>query len=211
MKLSANTSRRTIRILVTFSIAMVATSWLVKIGAGKMNPKEQKPTSNKAKESTKYETAIFGAGCFWGVEAAFRQVRGVKSTTVGYSGGHVKKPTYRDVCTNRTGHAEVVQLIYDPNKVTYDKLLEVFWKIHDPTTLNRQGPDFGSQYRSVIFYNTHVQKASAESYREKLQKSGRYKKTIVTEIAPAAEFYRAEEYHQRYLEKRRLKSCKISK
>ena len=147
------------------------------------------------------EKTTFGAGCFWGVEAAFRQLKGVTSTSVGYSGGSFKTPTYGDVCTGQTGHAEVVQVEYDPSKVSYDELLRVFWQIHDPTTLNRQGPDVGTQYRSAIFFHTPEQNSAAEASKEKLQSSGRYKRPIVTEITPASEFYRAEEYHQQYLEK----------
>lgn len=145
--------------------------------------------------------ATFGAGCFWGVEAAFRKVNGVLSTAVGYSGGTLKNPRYEDVCTDRTGHAEVVQIDFDPSQVSYENLLELFWSIHDPTTPNRQGPDVGAQYRSVIFFHNPEQKALAEASKERCQKSGRYKKPTVTEIVPAAEFYRAEEYHQRYHEK----------
>ena len=148
------------------------------------------------------EKATFSAGCFWGVEAAFRKVKGVVPTAVGYSGGSLKNPTYEDVCTDKTGHAEVVQVEYDPSRVSYEELLEVFWQIHDPTTLNRQGPDVGTQYRSAIFYHNQQQKAQAEASKEKLQRSGRYKRPIVTEITPASEFYRAEEYHQQYFEKR---------
>jgi peptide-methionine (S)-S-oxide reductase len=148
------------------------------------------------------EKTIFGAGCFWGVEAAFRKVPGVSSTRVGYAGGAVEDPTYEDVCTERTGHAEVVEVEYDPSQVSYEELLEVFWNVHDPTTLNRQGPDIGSQYRSVVFFHSSEQKAIAMASREKLQGSGRYGKPIVTEILPAPEFYPAEAYHQRYLEKR---------
>ena len=147
------------------------------------------------------EKTTFGAGCFWGVEAAFRQLKGVTSTSVGYSGGSFKTPTYGDVCTGQTGHAEVVQVEYDPSKVSYDELLRVFWQIHDPTTLNRQGPDVGTQYRSAIFFHTPEQNSAVEASKEKLQSSGRYKRPIVTEITPASEFYRAEEYHQQYLEK----------
>ncbi len=155
------------------------------------------------------EKATFGAGCFWGVEDAFRKLKGVKSTVVGYMGGTLKNPTYKDVCTDKTGHAEVVQLEYDPSIVTYDELLEVFWDIHDPTTLNRQGPDVGTQYRSVIFYHNEGQKVKAIVSKEKLQNSGRYKKEIVTEIGPALPFYRAEEYHQKYFEKHGTRSCGI--
>lgn len=153
--------------------------------------------------------ATFGAGCFWGVEAAFRRVPGVLATAVGYMGGKTKNPTYEDVCSDETGHAEVVEVSYDPGRVSYEDLLHVFWTNHDPTTLNRQGPDVGRQYRSAIFYHSPEQQAAASSSQEKLQTSGRYRKPIVTEITPAAEFYRAEEYHQQYLEKRGLASCHL--
>lgn len=155
------------------------------------------------------EKATFGAGCFWGVEVAFRKVKGVISTKVGYLGGNLENPCYEDVCTGKTGHAEVIQVEYDPRQVSYEELLEVFWEIHDPTTLNRQGPDIGTQYRSAVFYHSPEQKEIAIASREKLAKSGIYKKPIVTEITPASQFYPAEEYHQRYLEKRGLSSCKI--
>lgn len=155
------------------------------------------------------EKATFGAGCFWGVEAAFRQVLGVTATAVGYEGGSFPNPTYRDVCTDRTGHAEVVEVEYDPARVSYEELLNVFWENHDPTTLNRQGPDVGTQYRSVIFYHTPEQETLAQVSKEKQQNSGRYKRPIVTQIVPSSQFYRAEEYHQQYLEKRGLSSCKI--
>jgi peptide-methionine (S)-S-oxide reductase len=155
------------------------------------------------------EKATFGAGCFWGVEAAFRQIKGVKTTAVGYMGGKLKDPTYQDVCTDRTGHAEVVQVEFDPSEVSYEELLRVFWENHDPTTLNRQGPDTGTQYRSVIFYHTPEQEAAAKASKEALGKSGRYKRPIVTEISPAPEFWRAEDYHQQYLEKRGLAHCHI--
>ncbi len=153
--------------------------------------------------------AMFGAGCFWGVEAAFRRVKGVRSTAVGYAGGHVKNPTYHDVCTDTTGHAEVVRVEYDPAVTSYDDLLNVFWENHDPTTLNRQGPDVGRQYRSAIFFESPDQEAAARASKERLEKSGRFKRPIVTEIEPAAEFWRAEEYHQQYLEKRGLATCHI--
>lgn len=155
------------------------------------------------------QKATFGAGCFWGVEAAFRKVKGVVSTTVGYMGGTLENPTYEDVCTNLTGHAEVVEVIYDPSVVTYENLLDVFWKIHDPTTLNRQGPDYGTQYRSVIFYHTPEQEATARASKDKLQRSGMYKRDIVTQIEPATQFYRAEEYHQQYFEKTGRSSCRF--
>jgi peptide-methionine (S)-S-oxide reductase len=157
------------------------------------------------------EKATFGAGCFWGVEAAFRQVLGVESTAVGYMGGNLANPTYRDVCTDLTGHAEVVEVTYDPAKASYDDLLKVFWENHDPTQLNRQGPDVGTQYRSVIFFHTPEQEAAARASKEALERSGLYKRPIVTEITPARNFWRAEEYHQQYLEKRGLAHCHINK
>jgi peptide-methionine (S)-S-oxide reductase len=153
--------------------------------------------------------ALFGAGCFWGVEAAFRQVEGVLATAVGYSGGRLENPTYENVCSGKTGHAEVVEVEYDPSKVSYEQLLDVFWENHDPTTLNRQGPDVGEQYRSAIFFLAPEQEAAARASKERLEKSGRYKRPIVTEITPASKFYRAEEYHQRYLEKHGLAHCRI--
>ena len=153
--------------------------------------------------------ATFGAGCFWGVEAAYRQIPGVTSTAVGYLGGTLENPSYHDVCTGRTGHAEVVQVEYDPSRLTYDDLLTVFWENHDPTTLNRQGPDVGTQYRSAIFYHDDEQKEAAIKSREERDRSGRYRRPIVTEITPATEFYMAEDYHQQYLEKRGLSSCHI--
>jgi len=155
------------------------------------------------------EKATFGAGCFWGVEAAFRQVKGVISTTVGYSGGTFKNPTYQDVCSGRTGHAEVVEVEYDPSQVSYEDLLSVFWENHDPTQLNRQGPDVGAQYRSAIFFHTPEQEAAAQASKEALQRSGRYQRPVVTEITPASEFYRAEDYHQQYLEKRGRGHCRL--
>lgn len=150
------------------------------------------------------EHATFGAGCFWGVEAAFRQVEGVKSTAVGYMGGTLLNPTYRDVCTDKTGHAEVVYVEFDPEQVSYRDLLRVFWDNHDPTTLNRQGPDKGTQYRSAIFYYNPDQEREAKASIEAQRHSGRYRRPIVTEIISAAEFWRAEDYHQQYLEKRGL-------
>ncbi|HEY7214763.1 MAG TPA: peptide-methionine (S)-S-oxide reductase MsrA [Thermoanaerobaculia bacterium] len=153
--------------------------------------------------------ATFGAGCFWGVEAEFRRVKGVKATAVGYAGGDLQNPTYKDVCSDTTGHAEVVQVEYDPEAVSYDDLLNVFWENHDPTTLNRQGPDIGTQYRSVIFFHTPEQEAVARASKERLEKSGRFRRPLVTQIEPAAEFWRAEDYHQQYLEKRGLASCHI--
>lgn len=155
----------------------------------------------------KTELATFGAGCFWGVEAAFRKVAGVVDTAVGYMGGTVKNPSYEQVCSHATGHAEVLQVEYDPAVVTYDKLLETFWSIHDPTQVNRQGPDVGRQYRSVIFYHTPAQKKLAERSKKSLQRSGRFSAAIATAIEPAAVFWRAEEYHQRYIERRNSRTC----
>ena len=155
------------------------------------------------------EKATFGAGCFWGVEATFRQIPGVKATAVGYMGGTLKSPTYKDVCTDRTGHAEVVEVEFDPAQVSYESLLQVFWENHDPTQLNRQGPDSGTQYRTVVFYHSPEQQAVATASKEERQRSGAYKRPIVTAIVPATEFWRAEEYHQQYLEKRGMANCHI--
>jgi peptide-methionine (S)-S-oxide reductase len=151
------------------------------------------------------EKATLGAGCFWGVEATFRRLAGVKSTAVGYMGGQLKNPTYKDVCTDATGHAEVLEVTFDPEAISYHDILEVFWDNHNPTTLNRQGPDVGTQYRSAIFYHSPVQEAEAQASRDAAQ--ARFPRPIVTEISPATEFWRAEEYHQQYLEKRGLSQC----
>ena len=156
------------------------------------------------------EKASFAAGCFWGVEAAFQQVPGVVATTVGYSGGRTKNPTYRDVCSGATGHAETVLVEYDPSRVSYEQLLDVFWENHDPTQLDRQGPDVGEQYRSAIFFHTPAQETAARAAKERLEASGRFRRPIVTEVTPASEFWPAEDYHQKYLEKRGLVHCKIS-
>jgi peptide-methionine (S)-S-oxide reductase len=155
------------------------------------------------------EKATFGAGCFWGVEAAFRQIKGVKSTAVGFMGGHQDNPSYEDVCYRKTGHAEVVEVEFDPALVSYETLLNVFWENHDPTTLNRQGPDIGDQYRSAVFYNTPDQQTAAEASKQRLETEGRHRRPIVTEITPVATFYVAEDYHQQYLEKRGLSTCHI--
>lgn len=157
----------------------------------------------------KTKKATFAAGCFWGVEAAFREVEGVVSTSVGYTGGITNDPTYEAVCTDRTGHAEAVEVVYDPDVVSYEELLDLFWSIHDPTTPNRQGPDIGTQYRSAVFYHDPEQEAAARSKMEMLQRSGIYNREIVTEIVLASEFYRAEEYHQRYFEKHGRRGCRL--
>lgn len=181
-------------------------------GADKMNGSEtQKTKLDTAKQpptqSGKFENATFAAGCFWGVEASFRSVEGVVATSVGYTGGRLINPTYKDVCTDKTGHAEAVEVIYDPSKVSFESLLEVFWKIHDPTTLNRQGPDIGAQYRSAVFYHNTKQHVIAQQSMEKLRQTGKFDKPIVTRIIPASKFYKAEEYHQKYLEKQGKTSC----
>lgn len=155
------------------------------------------------------QKATFGAGCFWGVEAAFRQIEGVTGTQVGYLGGDFVNPSYRDVCAGQTGHAEVVEVEYDPAVLSYEKLLEVFWENHDPTQHNRQGPDVGAQYRSAIFFHSPEQEEAARASKQKLADDGKYKRPIVTEITPASTLYRAEEYHQQYLEKRGLAQCHI--
>ena len=153
--------------------------------------------------------ATFAAGCFWGVEATFRQIQGVISTRVGYTGGHTENPNYKEVCTDRTGHAEAVEVEFDAAKVRYADLLKVFWENHDPTQLNRQGPDWGTQYRSAVFYHSPEQAAEAQASKQTLEQARRYSKPIVTQIVPAATFYPAEEYHQQYLEKRGLASCHV--
>ena len=160
-------------------------------------------------DNARVEKATFGAGCFWGVEAAFRQIKGVVSTSVGYSGGSLDKPTYRDVCSGRTGHAEVVEVVFDPEQVSYEDMLKVFWDNHNPTTLNRQGPDVGTQYRSAIFFHSPEQESAALASRAELEQSRKWSRPIVTQVEPATEYYEAEEYHQQYLEKRGLASCHI--
>jgi peptide methionine sulfoxide reductase msrA/msrB len=174
------------------------------VEAGKEAAKEEKTGAQDG-----LAQASFGAGCFWGVEAAFAAKPGVCETAVGYQGGTLKNPSYEDVCSGRTGHAEVVHVEYDPAKASYDQLLDLFWEEHDPTTPNRQGPDVGTQYRSVIFYYTPAQKAAAEASKAKLEAANHFKRPIVTQIVPAPDFYRAEEYHQQYLAKRGQHSCAI--
>jgi peptide-methionine (S)-S-oxide reductase len=155
------------------------------------------------------EKATFGAGCFWGVEARFRQIEGVVDVAVGYEGGHLDNPTYHDVCTDRTGHAEVVEIDFDPARVSYEELVRLFFTLHDPTQLNRQGPDVGSQYRSAVFYHSPEQKSTAERVKDELDAGGQFRRPIATTLEAAQTFYRAEEYHQRYLEKRGMASCHI--
>jgi peptide-methionine (S)-S-oxide reductase len=155
------------------------------------------------------EKATFGAGCFWGVEARFQQVPGVVETAVGYEGGALENPTYKDVCTDRTGHAEVVELTFDPQKVSYAALLDLFFELHDPTQVNRQGPDWGTQYRTAVFFHTPEQEAAARDAIARLDASHKYAKPIATRVVPAGTFWRAEEYHQKYLEKRGAVSCHI--
>jgi len=161
----------------------------------------------KKRPRQKTKKATFGAGCFWGVEAAFRQIKGVKSTRVGYCGGWFDSPTYDDVCSDKTGHAEAVEVTFDSKIVSYIDMLDVFWNNHNPTTMNRQGWDIGSQYRSVIFFHTTEQKKAAEASMEKLEKAGKWKNKIVTQIVEAMPFHEAENYHQQYLEKRGLSTC----
>jgi peptide-methionine (S)-S-oxide reductase len=166
----------------------------VKMNTVKPSGKTEQVLTGKA------DTATLGTGCFWCTEAVFEQLEGVVSVTSGYAGGHVANPTYKDVCTGETGHAECVQIVYDTSKISFDELLEVFWQVHDPTTLNRQGGDVGPQYRSVIFYHDNEQKQKAEKYKSELDKSGAYDKPVVTTLEPFTKFYKAENYHQEYYE-----------
>ncbi len=167
-------------------------------------------TVGQESDSGETGTATFAAGCFWGVEAAFRQIEGVLDTAVGYTGGHAENPTYRQVCSDTTGHAEAVQVVYNPQQVSYEQLLEVFWKIHDPTQVNRQGPDVGSQYRSAIFVHDDRQERLAKESRKQLQQDERFGgRGIATEIAPAETFWKAEDYHQQYFEKRGGGACHV--
>ncbi len=154
--------------------------------------------NTKLMDNIIYDTASFGNGCFWCTEAIFQQVEGVISVESGYMGGDVDNPTYKDVCTGTTGHAECLNIVYDPKKISFDELLEIFWQTHDPTTLNRQGNDMGTQYRSVIFYHNEEQKSTAEKYKEALNKSGAFERPIVTTLEPISTFYKAEDYHQDY-------------
>ena len=184
------------RTMLAFALVCVATMISC---AQKNNPdKSKKMADNKFSPNVKTDTAFFGTGCFWCTEAVFQELEGVLKVTSGYAGGHVANPSYEEVCTKTTGHAEALQIIYDPSKISYDELLEVFWKTHDPTTLNRQGNDEGPQYRSVIFFYDDEQKKKAEHYREELNKSGAFGNPIVTAIEPFKNFYSAEDYHQNY-------------
>jgi peptide-methionine (S)-S-oxide reductase len=167
------------------------------------------PAELERKERRAMAKATFAAGCFWGVEDTFRQVKGVTNATVGYTGGHTKSPTYKEVCTDRTGHAEAVEVEFDPKQISYRELLAVFFQNHDPTQLNRQGPDYGTQYRSAIFFHDAEQEAEARDAKAALEKAGIFKRPIVTQIVPATDFYRAEEYHQRYFEKNGIRACHI--
>ena len=176
-------------------------------GAPRMSAKGFFRTKGSPAKPLNTQLAGFAAGCFWGVEQEFRQQKGVVATAAGYSGGHTKNPTYEEVCSHTTGHAETVMIEYDPKVITYPKLLKLFWDLHDPTTLNRQGPDEGDQYRSAIFYFTPEQKAAAIASRDQLQKSGELTDPIVTQIVPSATFTKAEEYHQQYVEKGGVAYC----
>jgi peptide-methionine (S)-S-oxide reductase len=173
-------------VLVTFS------------SCGQKNDKQKSPMANTTTDETQLETATFGSGCFWCTEAIFLNVDGVHKVESGYAGGKVKNPTYKEVCSGLTGHAEVIQVKFDPKTVTYEELLEIFWKTHDPTTLNRQGADIGTQYRSVIFYHSDEQKRLAEHYKQKLEENKVFDDPVVTEISPITAFYKAEDYHQNY-------------
>lgn len=197
--------------VVISAIGLALAYGLPKYAASHVPQETKKMITSKIAESKsgRVERAVFGAGCFWGVEAAFRQTPGVLSTEVGYAGGTVINPTYEQVCTDTTGHAEVVAVEFDPGQVTYEQLLDVFFANHNPTQLNRQGPDFGKQYRSVVFYADETQKTAAESAKERLAASGKISKPIVTQIAPLTTYFPAEDYHQQYLEKRGLASCHL--
>lgn len=196
--------------LAFFLVTLISAAMIYGEKSVRKNPPMAKASQEKQiPKGVSMEKATFAAGCFWGVEETFRSLKGVAKTTVGYTGGTFENPSYEDVCTDRTGHAEAVLVEYDPAQVTYDQLLDIFWENHDPTTLNRQGPDSGTQYRSAIFYHTPEQKAAAEASKERLAKSGKFKRPIVTEVVPAVTFYRAEEYHQQYLLKRGEASCHV--
>ncbi len=181
--------------------ALIIVSLAFTAGCREIKPETQKNGNDKMEQNTNLEKATFGEGCFWCSQAIFERIKGVESVYAGYSGGTTHNPNYEEVCTGNTGYAEVVQITYDPKEVTYDELLKIFWKTHDPTTLNRQGNDVGTQYRSVVFYHNDEQKEKAEHYKEALDKSGAYSSLVVTQIVPFKKFYKAEEYHQDYFAK----------
>ncbi|HSD63267.1 MAG TPA: peptide-methionine (S)-S-oxide reductase MsrA [Ignavibacteriaceae bacterium] len=187
--------------LVLILLTALAVITIVSCGESKSNTKMKENENIMNNPSSKSDTATFGQGCFWCAEAIFERVEGVISVTSGYAGGNVSNPTYEQVCTGKTGHAEVVQIVYNPDVISYDDLLKIFWQTHDPTTLNKQGADVGEQYRSIILYDNEKQKEKAEYYKNELQKSGAWDKPIVTQIVPLTKFYKAEEYHQHYYEK----------
>ncbi len=192
------------------SLRFIPVADLEKEGLGQFLPDFGKtPTGTKATQAEKREVAIFAAGCFWGVEETFRATPGVKATSVGYTGGHLENPTYKAVCSDTTGHAEAVRVEYDPAVVSYDKLLEIFWTSHDPTQVNRQGPDIGTQYRSSVFFTSPEQEKAAIASKKKLGESGKFRRPIATEIVPATTYYPAEDYHQQYLAKRGLSNCHL--
>jgi methionine-S-sulfoxide reductase len=182
-------------------LAVMAVLFLTDCSKNKENSVMNDPKTPSVSGNNGYETTMFAAGCFWHVEAVFSETPGVISTTAGYTGGTTENPTYKMVCSDKTGHAEAVQVVFDPNRISYSQLLDVFWGLHDPTQLNRQGPDLGSQYRSVIFYYNQQQRQAALDSKSKLEASGKYSRPIVTQMIPAGDFYRAEEYHQQYYKK----------
>ena len=197
---------------MTQALRLLCLSALVALCALGCEPAGQEGVASLAAQdggTRRMEKATFAAGCFWGVEETFRHVTGVAATKVGYMGGALENPTYEDVCTDRTGHAEVVEVTFDPAVVSYERLLDVFWQCHDPTQLNRQGPDVGTQYRSAVFYHTPEQQQAARASRQRLEQSSTYERPIATEIAPATTFWKAEEYHQQYLAKRGVPSCRL--
>ena len=196
-------------VIILAGTLLAAAAALVALTAPAAKKETAPMTAPDPADLAKYPRATFAAGCFWGVEAAFRRVPGVVDAAVGYTGGTLPNPTYRDVCSDRTGHAEAVEVVFDPARVTYEQLLDAFWAMHDPTTLNRQGPDHGSQYRSAIFFHGPEQEVAARASKERLGRSGRFPRPIVTEITPAGTFWRAEEYHQRYHEKHGGGGCAV--
>lgn len=183
---------------MSFKVLTIIASLLSMAACTSENNYKTMSTSLMNSSAEKTDTATFGTGCFWCTEAIFEQLDGVLKVTSGYTGGHVKNPTYKEVCTGETGHAECVQVQYEPGKITFDELLEVFWQVHDPTTLNRQGADVGTQYRSAIFFHNEEQRLKAEHYKSELNKNAAFKNPVVTEISPATKFYTAEDYHQEY-------------